>query len=47
MGADANPITLAGRSLEFFWSCDAVDVGVPGDVGYGEVVYGHFDDGDQ
>ena len=34
MGTDANPVTLAGWSLEFFWSCNAADVGVPGDVGY-------------
>ena len=46
-GADANPITLACWSLEFFWSCDAADAGVPGDVGHGKDVHGHFDDGDQ
>ena len=46
-GTDENPVTLAGWSLEFFWSCDAADVGVPGDVGYGKDKQGHFDDGDQ
>ena len=42
-----NPITLACWSLEFFWSCGAADVGVPGDVRYGKDLHGHFDDGDQ
>ena len=44
-GAVADPVTLAGWILDFFWSCEAADVGVPGDVGYGEDVYGHSDDG--
>ena len=42
-----NPVTLASWSLEFFWSCDAADVGVSGDVRHGEDVHGHFDDGDR
>ena len=46
-GADADPVTLAGWALEFFWSCDTAGVGVAGDVGYGEDVHGHSDDGDQ
>ena len=45
-GADADPVTLVGWGLGFFWSCDAADVGVPGDVGYGEDVHGHSDDAD-
>ena len=31
--------------LELFWSGDTANVGVPGDVGYGQDVYGHSDDG--
>ena len=43
----ADPVALAGWGLEFFWSCDAADVGIPGDDGYGQDVRGHSDDGDQ
>ena len=41
------PRTRRGRLLHSSSSSDAADVGVPGDVGYGEDVYGHSDDGDQ
>ena len=37
---------MTGGGLEFFWSCDAADVGVTGDVGYSEDVHGHSDDED-
>ena len=44
---DADPVTLASGGLEFFWSCNAADVGVIGDVRYVEDVHGHSDDGKQ
>ena len=38
---------LADGSLEFFWSGNTSDVGVTRDVGHGQDVYGHSDDGNQ
>ena len=33
---------MASGGLEFFWSCNAADVGVTGDVGYGGDAHGHL-----